>query len=513
MPIKPVSGKIDSQEINDNLSYLESIFQNLNINSPKGAYSTLTALQSAFPNGDNGVYIVSADGKWYYWNGSAWTAGGTYQSTTLASGIVTADKLNTQFDYRAYLNSNENLNNIVDAGTYYVNAATNKPGGITGTLHILEVTKVYSRWVVQRIYDFAAPHIVYSRRIDQSTASVTEWVKTINKDDVIASKENYSANINSLITQGTYLILASATGTFPTGWNTGVETGTMLVTKDNGRFVTQRLMRLNDPTRRYVRTIDAQTSTPSEWVKEPNLSNLAGKKVVCLGDSITEFGNYPQIVSIRTGATVYNCGFGGTRLANHGEPNYDAFSTAKVVESIVSGNWSLQDSANTTTGYTTTYTTLKGLDFNNIDYVVIFAGTNDWAGTDTYGSVQLGEDTDTTRTTFKGAVYHIVKTLLEAFPHLKISFVTPIWRSRIVSGDGQDSDNFPNRDGVMLLDFVDAMKTMGNKNHIPVFDFYRNSGINKFNEARYLVDGVHPTDPVGYQHVGNKISVFLTSNF
>lgn len=36
---------------------------------------------------------VDADGKWYYWNGSAWTAGGVYQSTGIASGSVTQDKL------------------------------------------------------------------------------------------------------------------------------------------------------------------------------------------------------------------------------------------------------------------------------------------------------------------------------------------------------------------------------------------------------------------------------------
>ncbi|MBT2735129.1 SGNH/GDSL hydrolase family protein [Bacillus sp. ISL-7] len=37
---------------------------------------------------------VNADGQWYYWNGSAWTAGGVYQSTVLADGSVTLDKTN-----------------------------------------------------------------------------------------------------------------------------------------------------------------------------------------------------------------------------------------------------------------------------------------------------------------------------------------------------------------------------------------------------------------------------------
>jgi len=47
--------------------------------SPKGVYTTLALLQSSFPTGTTGIYIVTADGKWYYWNGSAWTAGAIYQ--------------------------------------------------------------------------------------------------------------------------------------------------------------------------------------------------------------------------------------------------------------------------------------------------------------------------------------------------------------------------------------------------------------------------------------------------
>ena len=61
--------------------------------SPKGVYDTLSALQSAKPTGDANIYVVTADGKWYYWSGSAWTAGGTYQSTGIADGSVTYNKV------------------------------------------------------------------------------------------------------------------------------------------------------------------------------------------------------------------------------------------------------------------------------------------------------------------------------------------------------------------------------------------------------------------------------------
>lgn len=60
--------------------------------SPKGVYATLALLQSAFPTGTTGIYLVTADGKWYYWNSTAWTAGGTYQSTGIADGSIIQSK-------------------------------------------------------------------------------------------------------------------------------------------------------------------------------------------------------------------------------------------------------------------------------------------------------------------------------------------------------------------------------------------------------------------------------------
>ena len=48
--------------------------------SPRGVYDNLEALQTAYPSGTSGVYLTSDNGHWYYWNGTAWTDGGVYQS-------------------------------------------------------------------------------------------------------------------------------------------------------------------------------------------------------------------------------------------------------------------------------------------------------------------------------------------------------------------------------------------------------------------------------------------------
>lgn len=87
MAYQPVNGEITAQGLNNNFSFILSQIANVS-GSPKGTYATLSALQTAFPNGAVGIYVVTADGKWYYWNGSAWTVGGTYQSTGIAMSSI-----------------------------------------------------------------------------------------------------------------------------------------------------------------------------------------------------------------------------------------------------------------------------------------------------------------------------------------------------------------------------------------------------------------------------------------
>lgn len=47
--------------------------------SPRGVYASLSALQSAFPSGTQGVYLTSDNGHWNYYN-NGWKDGGVYQT-------------------------------------------------------------------------------------------------------------------------------------------------------------------------------------------------------------------------------------------------------------------------------------------------------------------------------------------------------------------------------------------------------------------------------------------------
>lgn len=92
MPIKPVAGEIQAQPLNDNFSYLDFKTNNISKGAPSGVYTTLAELKSKFPTGNSNIYVISADGKWYYWNGVDWTAGGSYQSSGIPDKSITQNK-------------------------------------------------------------------------------------------------------------------------------------------------------------------------------------------------------------------------------------------------------------------------------------------------------------------------------------------------------------------------------------------------------------------------------------
>lgn len=76
--------------------------------SPKGVYATLALLQAAYPTGTTGAYLVTADGKWYYWSGSAWSIGAVYQATGIADGSVTIASLDAELRPKAEALVNNN---------------------------------------------------------------------------------------------------------------------------------------------------------------------------------------------------------------------------------------------------------------------------------------------------------------------------------------------------------------------------------------------------------------------
>jgi lysophospholipase L1-like esterase len=93
-------------------SYVDTKVAAVASGSPKGVYPTLSALQTAFPTGNANIYVVTADGKWYYWNGSAWSAGGIYQSTGVPDKSITYNKTDFMVSSTNLFNKNTVTDNF-----------------------------------------------------------------------------------------------------------------------------------------------------------------------------------------------------------------------------------------------------------------------------------------------------------------------------------------------------------------------------------------------------------------
>lgn len=262
---------------------------------------------------------------------------------------------------------------------------------------------------------------------------------------------------------------------------------------------------LADETVKYYVDFEKIYDGISDNVKN-KLKPFVGKTIVNFGDSI--FGNYvaPDDISSKladlTGATVYNCGFGGTTLSKHPYNSYNAFAFHSLVNSIVNNDWSIQEEALETYAelpslYDDKIVLLKNLDFNSVDIITIAYGTNDWNSGNPVDSENYPYNTGI----YAGALRTVIESLLTAFPHLHIFLVSPIYRYSI-NDDGTfkgDSDSETRNDTwssnpQLLTDFIEKMKEVAKTYHVEFIDNYYSLGINKFTREVYLSeDCVHPT--------------------
>lgn len=237
-----------------------------------------------------------------------------------------------------------------------------------------------------------------------------------------------------------------------------------------------------------------------------------GDVIVNFGDSL--FGNWHDgssisaILAKKTGATVYNCGLGGTTMARWYEaysPNpqgYSDFALVTLVDSIASGDYSIQDDwlenhpANFPAYFSDTIALMKSIDFSKVDIVTISLATNDF-GTDV---VLDNPNNPTSKFAFNYAMKYSIETLLNAYPNIRIVICTPMWRGNAKTPNGQS---------LVLSDYADAIKTYAHDNNIFVCDYYYEMSVNALNQFSMFgnsSDTVHP-NAYGRRRMANKLSM------
>lgn len=200
-------------------------------------------------------------------------------------------------------------------------------------------------------------------------------------------------------------------------------------------------------------------------------SAIKGKKIVCLGDSITwgavedliqAENPYPKVIAETFGVTTINAGINGDTLSWN---------------SITGGMW----------GRTQT------IDFTDVDYLLIFGGTNDQQNNVTVD--------DYTEYSAVGALRSMVNYMRINHPKVKVVVILPIHKDCIY----EDISPTLNR-------LVEAMKKYCTESCVPMIDLYNKFFLDFRNfqiREIYAADCVHPNQN-GYillgEYIGSKLA-------
>lgn len=254
--------------------------------------------------------------------------------------------------------------------------------------------------------------------------------------------------------------------------------------------------------------IFSDSSATTVTYYEPAKSIKAGKTLVCLGDSIT--GNYdaptdyPSLIEAITGMNIVNGGVGSTRMSLHTDEYRKHLSFCSLADAIASGDFTNQITAANNISIKNVYghmVNLDMVDWNDVDYLTVFFGTNDWTGEVSLDNAENAYDTST----YLGAFRYGYEKIMSVYPHIKVVVVTPMYRHF----DSADSDT-QTYAGKYLYEFGDALIDECKKYKIPFIDMYRISGVNKFTKLHYIEDGTHPTEN-GRRNIANIIAGKLIS--
>ena len=225
-------------------------------------------------------------------------------------------------------------------------------------------------------------------------------------------------------------------------------------------------------------------------------------KIVCFGDSITGIynnkANYPEIITYTSNIDAVNVGFSGLTYTDHGTTGRRPFSLNRLIDAVVSGDYSTQnaseyvdpESPNYTPLYAEHLANLEAVVWSSVRYVSFFYGTNDYTAGAYLNSEDDPSQSNKQRTNIEDAVKYCVSQLLTKYPHLTIIILTPYW----MTFSGQSSDEHLNNKGKYLYEYDEVIENVAKSYNTPVLNLYHRFGINSITKWYFEKDDAHPTD-------------------
>lgn len=273
MPIRPVSGEIKAQSLNDNFSYLDSQVENISI-GPFDTYTSLSQLNAAYPNGRQGFAIVlEADGKtgyMYTWTGTQWKKGGLAQAQGIADGSIEKKYFNDDVSTELNLYAENNIYKCFDLrnGNYFhpmsnLDYYNRYFGSIDDILLIgFDETKEHRLRLITRNHaNFKYRFIICSR--DSSNQA---WSDVFDTTSTFTVTENTSGITTMSATIGNKTVIIKVNFN---NFDNGVSINDGLLAANDGRYkIKQSCFYQNtvDYVKEVVEGIDMSTTIPNNYV-------------------------------------------------------------------------------------------------------------------------------------------------------------------------------------------------------------------------------------------------------
>lgn len=484
------------------------------------------------------TYVNTTDGKWYYWNGSAWASGGAYQGIQIQDDAVTTSKRTVLGDYGFLMSEQGSI--TVDVNNLTV--TVNKDHVFIYRDHIITVAdgtslQLPSKQPYMLYFDIENRDIRFHRPSDDlhkasencvyiGYISISETGYTqINcpRYDVIFNGKKTSYVNGSM--QKPTRVCDLLSGKVAIDTSTKKITFTSAVYSLGHRYVTisseVTYEEVNSARIKYV--VYDTTSNSVKVYENRNTENLDevllfafyngklyhsyvnrhlytingkgegnpsdklfGKTATFIGDSIVRGAGankpFTSFVAEQTSLSVTNQGVDGSCVAD---------KNSETVQSFIDR--------------------LPG--FQGADIIGIMGGTNDY-----WNGVEIGDVDSLNTFTFCGALNHLLEDMITKNPGAFIFFMTPppAYRSADRIAEGFASFPYPtNVKGKTFDDYCEAIKKVCAKYAVPVLDLKHTSGLCPMipsEDARLYHDGVH-LNIDGYQHLGKIVSNFILAEY
>lgn len=214
--------------------------------------------------------------------------------------------------------------------------------------------------------------------------------------------------------------------------------------------------------------------------KAEKVSKWNGRRIVFLGNSITEQGHYVRAYERITGCKALNYGIGGTHIARRDAQDTKAFECR-----------------------------VKDLPAD-ADMVIVFGGTNDFGHPHTAPFGKFSDGANPDKITFYAGLHRLFRALCEKYPNKPVVVMTPVHHGVEVdvheydiAPDGTISEGVNPTTSKTFAEYVQAIKEVAAFYALPVIDAYSESRLQPALEVgegnrRYFKDGLHPNEEGGY---------------